>query len=106
MTAGAPRKQSTVSDDSGYGLAMFVIFSAAALIVTGAVALLALVGSWWMLGVAFAAHVAMTSVVTYAVLHAINGRAVAISDRARASAQDDRGLEVDPRSRGEALAAR
>ena len=43
MTAGAPRKQSTVSDDSGYGLAMFVIFSAAALIVTGAVALLALV---------------------------------------------------------------
>jgi membrane protein implicated in regulation of membrane protease activity len=106
MTGGAPRTESRRSDDSGYGLAMFVIFSAAALIVTGAVALLALVSSWWMLGVAFAVHVGMTSVVTYAVLRAIDGRAVAVSDRARSSAQDDRGLEVEPRNRGEVLAAR
>jgi hypothetical protein len=34
-----------LADDCGYGLAMFLIFAAAALIVTGAVALLALVGS-------------------------------------------------------------
>lgn len=47
------------SDDRGYGLAMFLIFAAAALIVTGAVAVLELVDSWWMFGIAFAVHVAM-----------------------------------------------
>ena len=56
-----------LADDRGYGLAMFLIF-AAALIVTGAVALLALVGSWSMLGVAFAVHVVMTALVTLAIV--------------------------------------
>jgi hypothetical protein len=35
---------------------MFVVFSVAVLFVTGAVALLALVGFWWMLGAAFEVH--------------------------------------------------
>jgi hypothetical protein len=55
----APDAQETILagiDDSGYGLVMFVVFSAAVLFVTGAVALLALVGFWWMLGAAFEVH--------------------------------------------------
>ncbi len=50
-------------DDRGLGLAMLVIFTAAALIVTGAVAMLALIGSWWMLGLAFGVHLLMTAAV-------------------------------------------
>ena len=67
-----------LADDRGDGLAMFLIFAAAALIVTGAVALLAVVGSWWMLGVAFAVHVAMTAAVTLTIVGAMNGRLDAI----------------------------
>jgi membrane protein implicated in regulation of membrane protease activity len=78
MTADAPGEKFMHSDDSGYGLAMLVIFTGAALIVTGAVALLALVGSWWMLAVAFAVHVGMTAVVTLAGIHAIDGRRIAV----------------------------
>ena len=50
-------------DDSGSGLTMFLIFTAAVLIITGAVALMALVGTWWTLGVAFATHIVMTIIV-------------------------------------------
>lgn len=74
-----------LADDRGYGLAMFLIFAAAALIVTGAVALLALVGSWSMLGVAFAVHVVMTALVTLTIVSALNGRPYAISDSRRTS---------------------
>ncbi len=77
MSAGATGRRLPGADDTGLGLTMFVIFTAAALIVTGAVALLALVGSWWMLAVAFALHVAMTSVVTLAISHALDSRTVA-----------------------------
>ncbi len=73
------------TDDSGYGLVMFAVFSAAVLFVTGAVALLALFGSWWMLGAAFAVHAATTAVVTYVVIHAMSRTPVAIN---RPSAQD------------------
>ena len=82
------------SDDSGYGLVMFVIFSAAVLFVTGTVALLALVGSWWMLGAAFAVHAGTTAVVTFVVIHAMSGPPVAIPRR---DAQDVRDA---PRRRG------
>lgn len=57
-------------DDSGYGPLMVATFATAALVVTGAVALLALVGSWWMLGVVFGVHVLMTGLITFAVIHA------------------------------------
>jgi hypothetical protein len=35
---------------------MFVIFTTAVLLVTGAVVLVALVGGWWIVGAAFAIH--------------------------------------------------
>lgn len=54
-------------DDSSQGLALFVLFTLAVLIVTGAVALLALVTSWWVLGLAFAVHVLFTVIVGTAV---------------------------------------
>lgn len=75
---------SVALDDSGAGLAMFVIFTAAVLIVTGAVALVALVDTWWILGVAFAIHVLMTIVVMATIVSVMNGRANAESDRAPA----------------------
>ena len=52
---------------------MLVIFTGAVLFVTGAVALLALVGSWWMLGVAFAIHAATTAVRVLTILHVMAG---------------------------------
>jgi hypothetical protein len=67
-------RASESADDSGEGLAMFVIFTGAVLIVTGAVALLALVDSWWMLGLAFGVHLAMTAAVVLAIFHAMAGR--------------------------------
>jgi fatty acid desaturase len=92
-----------LADDRGYGLAMFLIFAAAALIVTDAVALLALVGSWWMLGVAFAVHVAMTALVTLTIVGAMNGRGFAISD-SRKTPQEPR-LGSQPQARSEAVTA-
>jgi hypothetical protein len=83
--APADRRGSEAADDSGQGLAMFVIFTGAVLIVTGAVALLAVVGSWWMLGVAFAVHVTMTVVVVLTILYAMGGRTRATADRDRPS---------------------
>jgi membrane protein implicated in regulation of membrane protease activity len=82
---------------------MFLIFAAAALIVTDAVALLALVGSWWMLGVAFAVHVAMTALVTLTIVGAMNGRGFAISD-SRKTPQEPR-LGSQPQARSEAVTA-
>jgi len=68
-------------DDSGAGLAMFVIFTTAVLIVTGAVVLVALVGGWWIVGFAFAIHVLMTAVVMATIVSVMNGRASAETDR-------------------------
>lgn len=65
---------SAALDDSGDGLALFVIFIAAVLIVTGAVAIVALVNAWWFLGVAFAIHVLMTTVVVATIISVMNGR--------------------------------
>lgn len=57
--------------DTAVGLEMFLVFSAAALIATGAVALLAVVRSWWMLGLALAIHVGMTVIVTATIVDAM-----------------------------------
>jgi membrane protein implicated in regulation of membrane protease activity len=73
---------SVALDDSGDGLAMLVIFTAAVLIVTGAVALVALIDTWWILGVAFAIHVLMTTVVMATIVSVMNGRASTETDRA------------------------
>jgi hypothetical protein len=75
-TGGSPAHARSVAgpDDSGAGLAMFLIFTAAVLIVTGAVAVVALVGTWWMLAVGFAMHVAMTIVVVLTIVEVMAGR--------------------------------
>lgn len=74
MTDPVPGTQSVIlTDDSSDGLTMFLVFTAAVLIATGAVAVLAVIGTWWMLAAAFAIHVAMTSVVVLAISHAMGG---------------------------------
>lgn len=94
MTSSQPHPQPVAAlDDSGAGLAMFVIFTAAVLIVTGAVALVALVGTWWILGAAFAIHVIMTTVVVATILYVMDGRASANADRAPA---ESRRVETRP----------
>ena len=91
------------ADDSGGGLAMFVVFNAAVLIVTGAVTLLALVGGWWMLGLAFAVHVGMTAVVVLTIIRVMDGRARAIAERHRPSPSADRRFEGRTRTATEAV---
>jgi membrane protein implicated in regulation of membrane protease activity len=66
---------------------MFFIFTAAVLLVTSAVALVALVGTWWMLGFAFAIHVLMTSVVVMTIVWVMDGRTGTSTARARADAR-------------------
>jgi membrane protein implicated in regulation of membrane protease activity len=75
---------SVTLDDSGAGLAMFAIFTTAVLIVTGAVVLVALVGGWWILAVAFAIHALMTTVVLVTIISVMNGRPGPGSHRAPA----------------------
>jgi hypothetical protein len=90
-------------DDSGMGLAMFVSFIAACLIVTGAVAMLALINTWWVLGLAFGIHVIMTTIVGFAVFAALNGRASAITERESERAPE--ASRAQPAPRREAVAA-
>ena len=60
------------ADDSGQGLALFVLFTVAVLVVTGAVGFLALLTSWWVLGVVFGAHVLVTVIVGMAVFSVLS----------------------------------
>jgi uncharacterized protein (DUF983 family) len=92
-------------DDSGRGLAMLLIFTVAALIVAGAVWALAAVGGLWMLGLAFAVHVAMTSLVALVVFSVIEGRTLAIGNRGRSSPRQGRRLERRPQTQSEAVTA-
>ena len=57
--------------DATYGWEMFVAFVAAVVGLSIVVAVLALVGSWWMLGVAMVAHVAVTATMMKLVLGAL-----------------------------------
>lgn len=82
MTRQPPSSQASPTlDDSGAGLAMFVIFTAAVLIVTGTVAIVALVNTWWILGVAFAVHLVMTGTVLITIVSVMDGRASASAHR-------------------------
>ena len=87
----APVHSDRVSDDRRDGLAMFVIFIAAVLTATGAVALLALVGAWWMLGLAFGIHVLMTTLVVMTIVPVMNDRTSAVTER---RVRSRRGLDV------------
>lgn len=63
-----------LADDTGDGLLMFFVFTAAVLISTRAVGLIGVVGTWWMLGAGFGIHVIMTVVVVLTIVHVMAGR--------------------------------
>jgi cytochrome b subunit of formate dehydrogenase len=64
----SPSHERPAADDSTDGLAMFVTFMAAVLIVTGAVGLLAVLPTWWMLAIALGVHAVGTIIVYVLVL--------------------------------------
>ncbi|MEO6859045.1 MAG: hypothetical protein ABI323_10735 [Solirubrobacteraceae bacterium] len=70
-----------LADDTGDGLLMFSVFTAAVLISTAAVVLIALVDEWWMLGFGFAIHVIMTTVVVLTIVHVMASRQRSIAER-------------------------
>lgn len=74
MSAQTDIESDATDDDSSAGLAMFLIFCSAVLFVTGGVAVVALVGTWWMLGLAFGIHVLMTAVVVLTIVLVMDGR--------------------------------
>jgi fatty acid desaturase len=68
-------------DDTGDGSLMLFVFTAAALISTAAVAVIAVVGAWWMLCVGYSIYLAMTATVVLTFLHVMTDRAPAVSER-------------------------
>jgi uncharacterized membrane protein len=92
-------------DDTGDGLLMFVVFTAAVLTSTGAVVLIALVGAWWMLGFGFAVHVIVTAVVLLTIAHAMAGRNRARAERERPSPAPDHRLEARPQAHARPVTA-
>jgi membrane protein implicated in regulation of membrane protease activity len=71
------------ADDSGDGLLMFFVFIAAVLTSTGAVALIALAGTWWVLGLGFAIHAVVTALVVLTIVHVMAGRVRLTAERDR-----------------------
>ncbi len=67
-------------DDSGQGLALFALFTTAVLVVTGAVAFLALLTSWWVLGLVFGVHVLATVIVGTAIFRVLSRKPAITSD--------------------------
>lgn len=92
---GIPATASPSIDDSGQGQALFVLFVMAVLFVTGAVALLALVTSWWLLGLAFGVHVLVTTIVSAAVFTVLSSGKLTRKGAARTPAGATPGL-ADP----------
>ncbi len=91
-------------DDRGLGLAMLVTFTAAALIVTGAVAMLALIDTWWVLGLAFGVHLLMTAAVGFVSFVAVShGSPTALVSRGGATAAPG---EPEPAARARLEAGR
>ena len=106
MTSATPNtRPAGFADDTGSGLLIFLVFTAAVLVSTGAVALIALVGTWWMLGFGFAIHVAMTTLVVLTIIHVMDGRARAIRDRDRPSPSPNRRLEGRPQTHPKPMTA-
>lgn len=89
------------ADDSGQGLALFVLFTIAVLVVTSAVGFLALLTSWWVLGVVFAVHVLVTVIVGTAVFNVLStGKpSLATDDRAQLRPASGPDRQAQPRAR-------
>jgi hypothetical protein len=86
----------SIDDDRGLGLALFMVFIVACLLVIDAVALLALVPAWWVLGFAFGVHALMTAAFTLAVFNALSGGALGLRggiDK-QAAAVDEQGARI------------
>ncbi len=77
---------------------MFLVFIVAVLASTGAVVLIALVGTWWMLGFGFAIHMIVTAVVLLTVVHVMTGRARARTERDRPSPAPDNRVGTRPQA--------
>jgi hypothetical protein len=84
----------SIDDDRGLGLALFLVFIVACLLVIDAVALLALVPAWWVLGFAFGVHALMTGAVLLAVFNALSGGALGLGGGVYDPAEPDDGYRV------------
>ncbi|MGH2863069.1 MAG: hypothetical protein ACRDLT_16435 [Solirubrobacteraceae bacterium] len=80
--------------DATYGWEMFVAFVAAVLGLSIAVAVLALVGSWWMLGIAVLAQLSVTVMMIRLVFGAFGSEDHAYPDGRRAEAVSRAALAV------------
>ncbi|HJS96981.1 MAG TPA: hypothetical protein VJ741_22120 [Solirubrobacteraceae bacterium] len=75
-----PRRPAS-GDDDGDGLLLFLVFIVAALTSTAAVVLIALLGEWWVFGLAFSIHVIMTAIVVLTIAQVMAGRHRSLADR-------------------------
>jgi hypothetical protein len=87
------------ADDTRDGLAMLLVFIVAVLTVTGAVAALAVIGTWLMLGLVVGVHGIATVVVGLTIVWVMTGRPEAMRSRA-SSPPEDETRAVARRSRG------
>ena len=87
------------ADDTRDGLAMLLVFIVAVLTVTGAVAVLAVIGTWWTLGLVVGVHAIATVVVGLTIMWVMTGRPGAMRSRA-SSPPEDQARAVARRSRG------
>jgi hypothetical protein len=77
------------ADDTHDGLAMLLVFIVAVLTVTGAVAALAVIGTWWTLGFVVAVHAIATVVVGLTIVWVMTGRPEAMRSRASSPPEDE-----------------
>lgn len=97
QVASAPG--STSRDDSGLGLALFLIFITAVLVITSAVAFLALFTSWWVLGLVFGMDLLVTFGVGATVFTVLGDRKLGARRKARVLAEAEPGLKPRMRAR-------
>lgn len=70
----APPPPSDDADDSDYGWAMFTCFVLAVLSISIAVGVLALVRSWWMLGIVMVVDVTITGLMMMVIFRAVGSK--------------------------------
>lgn len=95
----APAPSSTSLDDSGLGLALFLIFITAVLVITGAVAFLTLFNSWWMLGLVFGMDLLVTFGVGTTVFSVLGDRKLGARGKAPVLAEAEPGANTPTRAR-------
>lgn len=72
--AAEPATEAPPRDDASDGDAMFLIFTSAVLGVTGAIALVAFINTWFVLGLLMVLHIAMTTVVCVTIARVMSNR--------------------------------